>query len=408
MPLTAIPLKPLRVVGHTLPENHLRPARISSIDLLRGIVMIIMALDHVRDYFHADAMLFDPTDLSQTYPSLFATRWITHFCAPVFMFLAGTSAFLVSQQKGRKAASRFMFTRGLWLVLLELTVINFGWTFNYHFPVTLLITIWALGVSMIALSAFMHLPYKAVLITGIIIVAGHNALDGVHVAGNSAGAFGWAMLHEQQYFTYFNHGFITGYPVMPWIGIILLGYCFGKLYTRDFSSQKRKQWLLSIGLSAVSLFIVLRTLNLYGDANHWEQQKSLSYTIMSIFNVTKYPPSLLYACITLGPAIALLAYAENIKGKLSSAVIHFGRVPMFYYILHIYLIHALAMVAAEATGFGWQAMIATIFPQVKGYGFSLAVVYAIWIGIVFMLYPLCKWYDQYKTTHKEKWWLSYL
>lgn len=408
MPATSIAAKPIRIAGRPPERLEARPSRIASIDLLRGVVMIIMALDHVRDYFHADSQLFSPTDLDKTTPLLFATRWITHFCAPTFMFLAGASGFLVQQQKGKKAASWFLFTRGLWLVVLELTIVNFGWTFNIGFPVSALITIWALGVSMMALSVLMHLPLKAVLLIGAIIVVGHNALDGVHVPGNSAQAFFWAILHEPRFFSYFHHGFLTGYPVLPWIGIILLGYCFGKLYTKDFSVQKRKQWLLIISLSALFLFFVLRFTNAYGDADLWSKRSTFVYTMLSFFNVTKYPPSLLYTCITLGPAIAFLAFAENIRGKFSSAVIHIGRVPMFYYLLHIYVIHLFAMIAAQLTGFGWNAMVLDLFPEVRGYGFNLGIVYAIWIGIVLLLYPFCKWYDQYKTAHKEKWWLSYL
>jgi uncharacterized membrane protein len=408
MPVTATHVKPVRLVSHLIVENHDRPARIASIDLLRGIVMVIMALDHVRDYFHADAMLFDPTNLDRTYPALFATRWITHFCAPVFMFLAGTSGYFVQQQKGKKAASWFLFTRGLWLVVLELTVVSFGWTFNWHFPLSALVTIWALGVSMIALSAFMYLPYKAILASGILIVVGHNLLDTVHVQGETAAAFGWAVLHEPRFFNFFSHGFLTGYPVLPWIGIILLGYSFGQLYTKKFSPYRRTQLLFALGLTGLFLFFVLRVINIYGDANHWSQQKSIVFTVMSFFNVTKYPPSLLYTCITLAPAMIFLAFLENFRGRFSKAIIHFGRVPMFYYILHIYLIHALAMVAAQLTGFGWNAMVLQLFPDVQGYGFSLWVVYLVWIAIVLVLFPLCKWYDNYKTHHKEKWWLSYL
>jgi uncharacterized membrane protein len=408
MQATAIPSKPLTVISQPVGGLHTRAARIASIDLLRGLVMIVMALDHVRDYFHADSQIFDPLNLDKTYPALYLTRWVTHFCAPTFMFLAGTSAFLIQQRKGKKPTSRFLFTRGLWLILLEVTVIYFGWTFNIHFPNTALITIWALGVAMIALSIFIHLPYKAVLAIGLIILVGHNALDSVHVQGQGADAFAWAVLHDPRFFNYFQHGFFTGYPVLPWIGNILLGYSFGKLYSRDFTLQTRRRWLLVIGISAVVLFFILRSANIYGDARVWSTQRSVSVTIMSFFNVVKYPPSLLYALITLGPAIIFLYFAENIRGRLANAIIHIGRVPMFYYILHIYLIHLLALGAAQVTGFGWQAMICDLFPEVTGYGFSLGVVYLIWIAIVLMLYPLCKWYDKYKTAHKEQWWLSYL
>src|SRR6478672_5706529 len=213
--------------------------RIRSIDLLRGFVMIIMALDHVRDYFHSSAQLYDPLDLSQTSVYIYFTRWVTHFCAPVFMFLAGTSAFLVGKRKSKKQLSFFLFTRGLWLMLLELTVVYFGWSFNMHFPMSALITIWALGVSMVALSALVYLPYKIVLAVGILIVAGHNLLDSVHVPGNNFTAFLWDELHDPRGLSFGGHVIFTGYPVLPWIGIITLGYCFGKLFNHEFTAVQR-------------------------------------------------------------------------------------------------------------------------------------------------------------------------
>ena len=382
--------------------------RIESIDLLRGLIMIIMALDHVRDYFHASAQLYPPLDLSHTSIPIYLTRWITHFCAPVFMFLAGTSAFFVGQRKSKKQLSFFLFTRGLWLMFLDLTVIGFGWTFNIHFPTFFLDTLWALGVSMVALSAFVYLPYKVILALGIVIVAGHNLLDNFHVPGNNLKAFIWAELHDQRFFHVNGHTILTAYPVLSWIGIIALGYCFGALYKKDFNPIKRKKWLLLIGCGAIILFFVLRAINIYGDPQPWSYQRTSVFTFLSFMNVTKYPPSLLYTLITLGPAIIFLAFAERPLNKLTQFISTYGRVPMFYYLLHIYLIHLLALLAAQLSGFGWSAMISNYFPQVKGYGFSLAVVYLIWIGVVLVLYPLCKWYDKYKTNHKEKWWLSYL
>ncbi|MEO5783573.1 MAG: heparan-alpha-glucosaminide N-acetyltransferase domain-containing protein [Ginsengibacter sp.] len=382
--------------------------RIQSIDLLRGLVMIIMALDHTRDYFHSSAQIYNPLDLSQTSVFIFLTRWVTHFCAPVFMFLAGTSAFLIGLRKTKKQLSFFLFTRGLWLMLLELTVVYFGWSFNIHFPLSALITIWALGVSMVFLSALVFLPYKIILSVGIIIVAGHNLLDNFHVAGNSFTAFMWDELHDPRPLNFYGHIIITGYPILSWIGIIALGYCFGGLYKKEFSRAKRKKWLLAIGSTAIILFIVLRANNIYGDQQPWSAQQSGLFTFLSFINVTKYPPSLLYALITLGPAIIFLAFAEQPLNRFGRFISVYGRVPMFYYLIHIYLIHFLAMMAAQLTGFGWRAMIADIFPEIKGYGFNLWVVYLIWIGVVLALYPLCKWYDKYKTNHKEKWWLSYL
>lgn len=293
-------------------------------------------------------------------------------------------------------------------MLLELTVVYFGWSFNMHFPMSALITIWALGLSMVALSAIIYLPYKIVLAAGILIVAGHNVLDGVHVPGNSIQAFLWDELHDPRGLSFYGHGFFTGYPVLPWIGIITLGYCFGKLYNPEFTSQRRKKWLLIIGCSAIALFILLRLGNFYGDGRPWSHQSTPLFSFLSFIDVVKYPPSLLYALITLGPAIIFLAFAEKPLNPFTRFVSVYGRVPMFYYLLHIYLIHALAMMAAQLAGFGWRSMIADMFPEIKGYGFPLYVVYLVWIGVVLALYPLCRWYDKYKTSHKEKWWLSYL
>ncbi|XVJ67253.1 MAG: DUF1624 domain-containing protein [Lacibacter sp.] len=387
--------------------------RIESIDLLRGLVMIIMALDHVRDYFHADAFLFDPLDLEKTTPVLFFTRWITHFCAPVFMFLAGTSASLIGQRKSKKELSIFLFKRGAWLILLELTVVNFGWNFDIAFTNIYFIVIWVLGLSMIALAAAIHLPKKWIFILGLLILAGHNLLDGVHVQGNTLAAFGWALVHDQNVFTWAGKTVLVGYPVLPWIGIIMLGYCFGGLYSPVFTAEKRKKWLINIGVGAVLLFFVIRFANFYGDPGLWSKQDNFLNTFLDFISTTKYPPSLLYALMTLGPSILFLAFTERANNPLSKFISIYGRVPMFYYILHIYLLHAAAMIAAGLfTNFSWQVWILKeplwLTQTLKGYGFPLSIVYIVWTGVILILYPLCKWYDRYKQKHKEKWWLSYL
>src|SRR5215831_7000943 len=211
-------------------------SRVQSIDLLRGLIMIIMALDHVRDYFHADAFVYAPTDLSKTTVILFFTRWITHFCAPLFMFLSGTSAFLIGVRKGRKYLSRFLFTRGLWLIFLESTVLNFAWYFNIHFPVTDFIVIWALGISMLALAAFIYLSVPAIATISLCMIFGHDLLDNIQIAGDGAGAFFWSLLHQQNFFVYGEHQFFVGYPIIPWIGVMALGYCLGKLYTEEYAA----------------------------------------------------------------------------------------------------------------------------------------------------------------------------
>ncbi|MEJ8841746.1 heparan-alpha-glucosaminide N-acetyltransferase domain-containing protein [Lacibacter sp. H375] len=394
-------------------KTDLTKSRITSIDLLRGVVMIIMALDHVRDYFHADAFIYDPLDLEKTKPVLFFTRWITHFCAPVFMFLAGTSASLVGERKSKKELSMFLFKRGAWLILLELTVINFGWNFDITFNNIYFIVIWVLGLSMIALAAAVHLPRKWIFIIGLLILAGHNLLDGIHVQGNTFKAFAWALVHDQNLFTWASKNILVGYPVLPWIGIIMLGYCFGALYSPAFGAEKRKKWLLNIGGGAVLLFIIIRFANFYGDPGPWSKQDNFLKTFLDFISTTKYPPSLLYALMTLGPSVLFLAFTERANNTFTKFISIYGRVPMFYYILHIYLLHAAALVATGLfTGFSWQIWVLKeplwLTQTLKGYGFSLGIVYIVWIGIVLFLYPLCKWYDRYKQNHKEKWWLSYL
>lgn len=373
--------------------------------------MIIMALDHVRDYFHADAFIYDPLDLEKTSPLLFFTRWITHFCAPVFVFLAGTSAFLSGQKKSKKELSFFLATRGLWLIFLELTIINFGWLFNWHLPTFPLVVIWALGVSMIALAVFVHLPKRLILAIGIILVAGHNLLDPIRVSDGTKKFF-WMLLHEQGVYNIGGKNIFVGYPIIPWIGLMALGYCFGQLYSTRFDSQKRKRILILMGLSAILLFVILRFSNIYGDAALWSHQSSPLYTFLSFIKTTKYPPSLLYVLMTIGPALLFLAFSERPLGKIGKIVSVYGRVPFFYYVLHIYIIHLLAMIAAEFFHKDWTEMIVSFWvnfdPQLQGYGFELWVTYVVWILLVVALYPLCRWYDKYKTNTRHKKWLSYL
>jgi len=387
-------------------------ARIESIDLLRGLVMIIMALDHVRDYFHADAFLYAPTDLSKTNAFLFFTRWITHFCAPIFMFLSGTSAFIVGARKGKKYLSKFLFTRGLWLIFLEVTVISFAWYFNLHFTIIDFLVIWALGISMIALAALIYLPLYTIAIISLVMVFGHDLLNNVHVPGTGLASFGWALLHEQQLFNYGGYQFFVGYPIIPWIGVMALGYCLGKLYIQGYNESKRKKMLLQLGATAILLFTVLRFVNVYGDPSPWLKQSSILLTFLSFINVSKYPPSLLYLLITLGPALLFLAFTEKTKSWLAAQTIIIGRVPMFYYIVHLYLIHLAAMIATYFCGFTWKDMILVTWvsfdPKLRGYGFSLGVVYLIWFLLIALLYFLCRWYERYKKTHIQQWWLSYL
>jgi uncharacterized membrane protein len=383
--------------------------RIESIDLLKGLVMVIMALDHTRDYFHSAAYLFNPTDPTQSTLPIFFTRFITNFCAPAFCFLAGLSASIIGKRKTLGELSIFLLKRGLWLIFIELTIVTFGWQFDIQFRINGFAVIAVLGASMIFLAGIIHLPRPVILIFSCILIFGHNLLDTVHFPGN----FLWAYIHEATIFTYSDgFKFYLDYPLIPWIAVMSLGYYLGSLYDKSFDSTKRKRILNTLGLSSVALFIVLRWSNAYGDPIQWMILDSGSKTIMSFLQISKYPPSLLFLLITLGAALFFLANSEHLKGKVVDFFCTFGRVPFFYYIIHIYLIHALAMLFAELSGFGWRLMVLPDWilesPELKGYGFSLWVVYSVWIGVVISMYPLCKRFDNYKQKHKEKWWLSYL
>jgi uncharacterized membrane protein len=387
--------------------------------------MIIMALDHVRDYFSSDAFRFDPTDMTKTNAVLFFTRWITHFCAPVFVFLAGISAYLYGNRAGKRELSFFLFTRGVWLVLLELFVVTLGWTFNPAYPVHNLQVIWAMGFSMIALSGIILLDRRLILLTGLILIAGHNLLDHVHAPGNGPLSFFWSFLHEPGNFRYGYSLYMIRYPVLPWIGVITIGYFFGSLYAPEFNPEMRKVTLLSIGFGAISLFLILRSANIYGDASYWSVQRNAVLTFCSFLNVTKYPPSFLYILMTLGPAMIFLVFAERWQPRimhpapfkplknLREGIAVFGRVPMFYYLAHIFLIHGLAVGAAVLQGYKASDMILSArigqSSVLKGYGFGIPVVYLVWVGVVLSLYPLCQYYDRYKRAHlRRQWWLSYL
>ena len=388
-------------------------SRVQSIDFLRGAIMIIMALDHVRDYLLRDSFFYDPLDLEKTSIPLFFTRWVTHFCAPIFMLLAGVSAYMIGQKKTKSELSVFLLKRGIWLVFLEMIVVNFGWNFNIAFPMFLFITIWALGVCMIVLAALIHLPAKIILLFCIVLVAGHNLFDHVHVGGNSLPAFGWALLHEQNFFSWNKEILLVGYPLIPWLGVMPLGYLVGQWYAADYDAAKRRKNLLLTGGGAVLLFLLLRYSNVYGDPVKWTTQQTPFYTLLSFLKVNKYPPSLLYVLMTLGPALLFLAFTEKMKGGIVKIISVYGRVPMFYYLVHIYVIHLFALLASVfIPGQDWHIWILQqpiwFTQNLKGYGFSLPVAYLIWAAVVIGLYPLCRRYDLYKQTHKEKWWLSYL
>ncbi len=371
--------------------------------------MVVMALDHVREYFHYAAYFFDPSDPTLTTIPIFFTRFLTNFCAPAFSFLAGLSAYLLGKRKGLDALSDFLFKRGIWLVFVELVIINFGWHFDILFRHIVFQVIWVLGISMIILSRLIYLPKNYGILFSCILIFGHNLLDAVHFEGNIL----WSFLHELQHHHITpSHAMRVGYAIIPWVAVMSLGYYFGSFYDKTVESARRIKLLNGIGIAAVLLFLILRGTNIYGNLLPWKYYGNLTQTFFSFFDLTKYPPSLCYLLLTLGVALLFLANSEGLKGRIVNFFCVFGRVPFFFYIFHIYLIHFLALLAAGFTGFGWQKMILTALPykteELKGFGVNLGSVYLIWIGVIALLYPVCKAYDQYKQRNKGIWWLGYL
>ncbi|HEX2682889.1 MAG TPA: heparan-alpha-glucosaminide N-acetyltransferase domain-containing protein, partial [Ferruginibacter sp.] len=317
--------------------------RIASIDLLRGLVMIIMALDHTRDFFHSGAFTGDPLDPVTTTPALYFTRWVTHFCAPVFVFLAGTSAWLQSQRKTKAQLSRFLVTRGFWLIIVELTLVTFGITGDIYFGLFTLQTIWSIGISMVILGIVIRLPFNLILLIGLLIVFGHNTIDFAE-KGRTDFPLWWQFLHRPGFMPLDkHHGVGIFYPFLSWSGLMMLGYCCGKIFS-DVEEEKRNRILLWTGIGALIFFAIMRAIAVYGDPLPWSQQKNWWRTFLSFMNVQKYPPSLLYMCATIGPALIFLSLIKNTSGRLSKIISVYGRVPFFYYILHFYLLHIIAIV----------------------------------------------------------------
>ena len=388
--------------------------RIDSIDLLRGLVMIIMALDHTRDFFHKGAWTGDPTNLATTTPFLFFTRWITHLCAPIFVFLAGTGAWFQSLRKSKKDLSLFLIKRGLWLVFVEVFIINLAFSFDLHFTIISLQTIWSIGISMIILGLMIWLPFTAILIISFIIVFGHNLLDYYEAGLKSSPGWWYDLIHRPGFYPLWgNHYLGILYPFLPWAGLMMMGYCFGKLFLK-MEGLQRKKILLWLGLAILALFVVIRFINEYGDAAKWSTQMDAVFSFLSFMNVTKYPPSLLYMCATIGIGILFLAFFANVRNGLTKFIIVYGRVPFLYYVLHFFLIHLVSSVffllRGHSVSEGLHPAKDEGLPKfaAAGEGYSLFWVYIIWIGVVLSLYPVCRWFSNYKQKHKEKWWLSYL
>ncbi|HJY36435.1 MAG TPA: heparan-alpha-glucosaminide N-acetyltransferase domain-containing protein [Steroidobacteraceae bacterium] len=391
--ISAAPLAHAAVAAHA-------PARVPSIDILRGLVMVLMALDHVRDFF--SNVRFDPLDLAQTSAPLFLTRWVTHFCAPTFVLLAGVSAYLMSQRCSRADLSRFLFTRGLWLAALEVTFMSLVWTFNVRYDHGLFLqVIWAIGVSMMVLALLVHLPMRAIALFSVVVICGHNFLDSIEPQDFGAWASLWSVLHV---FGPIPHAFVA-YPLIPWIAVMSLGYCIGSLF--ELGREQRVQRFMWLGTASLVAFVVLRAPNVYGDPSDWTLQGTTLNTLLSFVNVQKYPPSLHYLLITLGVGFLLLAAFESARGKVSEVLRTFGQVPLFFYVLHVALAHLAAGIVGSAMGFGYALLTADFMLVPQQWGFSLPVVYLAWILVVATLYPACRWFAAVKRRRSD-WWLSYL
>lgn len=385
--------------------------RIPSIDILRGLIMLIMALDHTRDFFYYAGQ--NPTNLATTTPLLFFTRWITHFCAPTFVFLSGVSAYLGGTKKAKNELSAYLIKRGLWLILVEVVVMTLILTLNPAYNAIVLDILWAIGCSMVLLGLLVRLPLKIIAITGCVIFFGHDILDLIPLPATGVGAdlvkifftaFGTVIPINSNYFVF------DLYAIIPWTGVMLLGYCFGSLYKKEVSSDERKRLLLVTGICTTILFIVLRALNVYGDPAPWGVQHDWVYSLLSFLNTSKYPPSLLFLCMTLGPALIILALVEKARSNFSRLLIVYGNVPFFYYVLHFLVLRVVNVIFFFAAGYTTSQIKVPGSPFLFSpatFGYPLWVVYLLWFCLIVAMYWPCKWYGKYKQTHNN-WWLSYL
>lgn len=389
--------------------------RVDSVDFLRGLVMVIMFIDHTREYVHSEAFRFSPTDLTKTNAALFLTRWITHLCATTFVLLAGTSIYL-QKMRGKSPAelSKFLLTRGLWLILLEFTVVRFSLFFNFDYSFFgLAEVIWIFGVAMLVLAALIRLPIHIIAAFGIGMIALHNLLDrfavspAVSTAGTPAPDFLqslWLFLHQPGFVPLSqNVKMFVAYPIIPWVGVMAAGYALGAVYT--WETERRRRFLLRLGLALTTLFVIIRAINLYGDPQPWAMQDSTIFTVLSFLNTTKYPASLLFLLMTLAPALVILAWADKINDSnesnfLSRIFITFGRVPLFYFILQMFVAHLfgvlLNLLAGKSVAFYFLNFPNSSTDAPPDAGFSLWTVYAAWLAGLIVLYPLCRWYGKIK------------
>ncbi|MDX2165559.1 MAG: heparan-alpha-glucosaminide N-acetyltransferase domain-containing protein [Deltaproteobacteria bacterium] len=373
--------------------------RNQAIDWLRGLVMIVMALDHSRTFVGSEV------DMHSAGPALYATRWITHFCAPVFVLLAGMAAYLHGRQLGTtRALSRYLLTRGVWLAVLEVTLVRLVWIFYVGPEILVLQVIWAIGASMVVLAGLVWLPRGAIAAFALGLVAGHNLLDGVEADQLGGLRWLWLLLHEFGRLEPFSGArWFVVYPLIPWVGVMAAGYVIGPWAA--LPRVERRARFLRVGVGVTAGFVLLRAANLYGDPLPWSLDGGWLRALLSFLDCEKYPPSLLYLAMTLGPALCLLAAMDRPLGPWAARVAIYGRVPLFYYVLHLLFIHLGAIALA------WPmlgvAAVAHPFAAGEPLGYSLWAVYGLWIAVVLALYPLCRWFAEVKRRSDSPW-LSYL
>jgi uncharacterized membrane protein len=375
--------------------------------------MVIMALDHVRDFFHYSASIDSPTNLATTNVPLFFTRWITHFCAPTFLFLAGISAFLTGQKKTTKQLSLFLIKRGFWLILVEVFIVTLAWTFNPFYNLIILQVIWAIGLSLIVLGCMVWLPSNFILLAGLMIIGLHNILNYAEISHQGQFNIFWELAHHGNFKVeglFPHHMVVIVYAFLPWMGIMFTGYGMGRIFSSGLDARVRRSFLFGMGSFFILLYIILRFINQYGDPSPWHIQRNQLFTFLSFINLSKYPPSVDYITLTLGVAMITLGLLDRISKNSFLILRVFGSVPFFFYVLHLYLIHTITVIVFFIQGYPQKDIApqhSPFFFRPDKFGFQLIWVYIIWMLVLLILYPLCKRYYRYKNTHAQ-WWLSYL
>jgi len=404
------------MAAFAIPAKSTPTPRIQSVDALRGAIMMLMAIDHIRDYVARSAQQFLPTDLTRTTPAIFVTRWITHFCAPVFMLTAGLGAYfwMTRGHHSKTELSRLLISRGIWLIVLEVTILRLIFFSQMSFTANpvILVILWAIGISMIVLAGLIYLPIRVMAAVSIAIIALHNLLDHVSAQRFGRAAWIWDILHQQNVFAFHGINFVTAYPVLPWIGVMAGGYCLGTVF--EWDAHRRRSFLVRMGLALAAAFVVVRAINVYGDLLRWSQQALPVFTVLSFLNVTKYPPSLDFLLMTLGPAMVVMAWLENFHFHFANPLIVFGRVPFFYYGAHLLLAHLIA-IGMNFVRYGAEPFLLIAPPSMGGpsrlfpvgYGFPLWTVYAVWVVVLLLLYPASVWFARLKQ-RRHDWWLTYL